>query len=163
MMARIRRVVALPVLLLLLWLLLNHSWAVEQWVLGGLLAVLAAVFSSRMRPQRARLRKPWVALRLLAVVLWDMAVSNLVVARVILGRAERRRRAQMVEIPLALRDPHGLTVLSMIITCIPGTVWADLSDDGARLTLHVLEMREDADWPQFIKTRYEAALMEIFE
>jgi multicomponent K+:H+ antiporter subunit E len=68
-----------------------------------------------------------------------------------------------VDIPLELRDPHGLAALAVIVTSTPGTVWAGLSPDGGTLTLHVLDLQDDAEWIHVIKHRYERPLMRIFE
>ena len=54
-------------------------------------------------------------------------------------------------------------MLATIVTSTPGTVWADLSQDGATLTLHVLDLRDERRWIDTIKQRYERLLMEIFE
>jgi multicomponent K+:H+ antiporter subunit E len=72
-------------------------------------------------------------------------------------------RSGFLEVPLALRDPHGLAALSTIVTSTPGTIWADLSADGAVLTLHVLDLRDERAAIATIKHRYERLLMEIFE
>ena len=42
-------------------------------------------------------------------------------------------------------------------------MWVDLSPDGATLTLHVLDLRDEQAWIDTIKQRYERLLMEIFE
>ena len=54
-------------------------------------------------------------------------------------------------------------MLAAIVTSTPGTVWADLSPDGETLTLHVLDLQDEAAWIQRIKNRYERRLMRIFE
>ncbi|HEX9772068.1 MAG TPA: Na+/H+ antiporter subunit E, partial [Steroidobacteraceae bacterium] len=90
--------------------------------------------------------------------------SNIGVGRIILGLVrERQVRSGFLAIPLDLRDPHGLAVLAMILTSTPGTIWVDLSPDGGTLTLHILDLRDEAEWIRTIKHRYERPLMEIFE
>ena len=42
-------------------------------------------------------------------------------------------------------------------------MWAGLSDAGDVLTLHVLDLRDEAGLIQSIKQRYEQPLMRIFE
>lgn len=160
---RWRSRVFLPLLLLVLWLLLNQSASAGHLLVGTALAIFAATATASMRPLRASLRHPLIALRLCGVVFLDLIHSNLAVTGVILGRQERRRRGGFVDIPLDLRDHHGLAVLGMIVTFLPGTVWTDLSADGSVLTIHVLELNDDAYWPDSIKARYEKPLMEIFE
>ena len=98
------------------------------------------------------------------MVVRDIVASNLAVARIVLGlRRVRDIRSGFLEIPLDLRDPHGLAALAMIVTATPGTVWAGLSPDGDVLTLHVLDLRDEAALVRSIKERYERPLRKIFE
>jgi multicomponent K+:H+ antiporter subunit E len=154
---------SLPLALLAMWLMLNDSLALGQWLLGIALVMFVILTSASMRPLRARLRRPWVMVRLAVHVLIDITRSNFEVLGIILGPAERRRHGGFLEIPLDLRDPHGLAMLAAIVTSTPGTVWADLSADGTVLTLHVLELKDREYWLRTIKQRYERPLMEIFE
>ena len=74
---------------------------------------------------------------------WDIVRSNFAVARIVLGLVGTRQvRSGFVQIPLDLREDHGLAVLACIVTSTPGTVWAGLSPDGATLTLHVLDLQD---------------------
>ena len=153
----------LPFVMFLLWLLLNDSVTAGQIVIGLALSVIFAIFIPRVRPLRAQLKKPAKALLLLWHVICDIVRSNITVAFIILGPPERRKYPGFMCIPLEMKDPHGLAVLSMIITATPGTVWAEISPDCSVLTLHVLELKDEAAWVYTIKQRYEVPLMEIFE
>jgi len=68
-----------------------------------------------------------------------------------------------VKIPLDLRDPHGLAMLTVIITGTPGTVWAGHDNERNELNLHVLDLEDEAVWVYKVKQHYERPLMEIFE
>lgn len=149
--------------LLLVWLLLNESLTPGSVLLGLLLALVVASILPSARPLQARVRRPLVALRLLLRVLHDVIRSNIVVTGIVLGPEHRRQRPGFIHIPLDLQDPHGLAVLSMIVTATPGTVWAEISPDCRMLTLHILELEDEATWHHTIKHRYERPLMEIFE
>jgi multicomponent K+:H+ antiporter subunit E len=149
--------------LLLIWLLMNQTLSFGEVVLGAVLAAGVAWASAALRPLQPRLKRVHVAARLAAVVLLDILRSNIGVARVVLGLTGGKVRSGFVEIPLDMRDPHGLAVLAIIVTSTPGTVWVGLSADGSRLTLHVLDFRDEADWIDWIKNRYERPLMSIFE
>ena len=118
--------------------------------------------------------KPWDATHSADVVLCDDASrvlllieivkSNIAVGRIVLGLVrDREIRSGFLDIPLELRDPHGLAALATIITATPGTVWAGQSDDGTRLTLHVLDLDDEQRWIAYIKQRFEAPLRRIFE
>ena len=158
-----RRWLAHPVLSLLIgavWLLLQGSvtaatllWAV---LLGVALPWLAAPFLST----GTRLHAGLAAVRLLGVVLWDIVVANLAVARLALGPAGRPRPA-WVRVPLDLRHPHGQVLLAAIITTTPGTV-SCVIEQGAIL-VHALDCSDADALVAEIKARYEAPLRGIFE
>ena len=159
-----RRLLPSPVLslaLFALWLLLARSTAPGTLLLGALLALAVPALTAPVRPRAVRLRRPLVALRLLAVLVADSLRSNLEVGRAILGR--RQFRSDFVRVPLDLRDPSALAVLAMMITANPGTAWAELAVDRSVLLLHVLAVEDEAAIVAHIKARYERPLMEIFE
>lgn len=154
----------LVIALLAIWLVLQDTLAPAQIALGVVLSLGAVAAFAAARPVRPRLRRPVLALRLASRVLLDIVRSNFAVACIILGPVRHREiRSGFLEVPLDLRDPQGLAVLAAIITSTPGTVWAGLSGDGRTLSLHVLDLRDEAQWVRTIKERYERALIEIFE
>jgi multicomponent K+:H+ antiporter subunit E len=166
MIQRIRVAISPTVVLCLtvLWLILQQTVAPDQILLGAALAVLLAGASARLRPLRAHFRRADLAAALLLVVLWEIIQSNLAVARIVLGLVRNREvRSGFVQIPLELRDPHGLAALAAIVTATPGTVWAGLSADGKQLTLHILDIEDEQRWVAYIKERFERPLMRIFE
>lgn len=161
--ARPRRISPLLVVLLAaLWLLLNQTLAPAQLLFGILLAVVVAWASSTLRPLHARVQRLDVAAALLGIVFVEIVKSNVQVARIVLG-LKRTIRPGFLDIPLELRDPHGLAALAIIITATPGTVWSGLSADGGTLTLHVLDLDDEQRWIAYIKQRFEAPLRRIFE
>ncbi|MEY1660878.1 Na+/H+ antiporter subunit E [Isoalcanivorax beigongshangi] len=150
--------------LLVMWLLLNDSFSVGQILLGALLAWGIPAATRRMQPVRARkVRRLGVALKLACVVTHDIVQSCIQVTGVIWGRREKRCRSGFMTLPLELRSPHGLAVLSCIISSTPGTAWVELSEDRRLLMIHVLDLDDEDAWATLIKTRYERPLMEIFE
>ena len=156
---------ASPVLILTLagaWLLLNQSLTIAHLALGIALAIVLARAASTLRPLQARLRRIDVAAMLLLVVLQDIVLGNVAVARIVLGLSPPMRSG-FLDIPLDLRDPHGLAALGAIVTATPGTVWSGLSPDGNTLTLHVLDLRDEQQLIRSIKDRYEKPLRRIFE
>lgn len=162
----IRRILPWPLtslFLLAMWLLLNQTLSLGHILLGTLLAIGIPLWTAPLRPVRARLRRPAVALKLLGVVILDSIKSNFDVARVILGSKAKRDNSGFIRMPLALQDPHGLTTLALILTAIPGTVCIELADDKSWLLIHVLDLNDEQFWIDTIRTRYEQPLMEIFE
>jgi multicomponent K+:H+ antiporter subunit E len=150
--------------LLALWLLLNRSLSLGHVALGLMLALGVAWATSDLRPLQPTLRRTYLAVVLLAVVLRDIVRSNFNVARVVLGlRRGKELRPGFVGIPLALKDPHGLAVLACIVTSTPGTVWVGHDLEKSMLTLHVLDLVDEEAWIAFVREPYERLLREIFE
>ena len=150
-------------LLLGMWLVLGGAMTVADVLLGGLVATagvlaFAAVATPQARPLRIRL-----ALELLMLVLADVVRSNLAVAWIVLRRGDRRRKAGGGTRPLRLRNPRGLAGRACIITSTPGTAWAGYDSTAGVLTMHVLDLIDEAEWLHVIRDRYESRLVGMFE
>lgn len=158
---RISPVLALG--LTVLWLVLNQTLAPGHIVLGALLGTGVSWAGSTLRPVQAIVRRVDLGVALLFVVLMDIIRSNIGVTAIVLGlTGDREINTNFVDIPLEMRDPHGVAVLSMIVTSTPGTVWVGLSPDQGVLRLHVLDLVDEEYWVDLIKNRYERQLMRIF-
>lgn len=154
----------LAVVLFVMWLLLNNSFSLGHMVLGAILAYFVARGSLDMRPLQPTVKRLYVAVGLIGRVLVDIVRSNIGVGRVVLGLTGGRTvTAGFMGVPLDMRDPHGLAMLAIIVTSTPGTVWVEHDEQTSTLTLHVLDLQDEAQWIKTIKERYERPLMEIFE
>jgi multicomponent K+:H+ antiporter subunit E len=156
---------ALSAALFLAWLMLSESVSAGHLLLGAALALGLPPLASRWREDPSVLRAPRAAGRLAGAVLIDIVRSNLVVARLILGD-ERQITPRFVRVPLALRAPHGVVALAGIVTMTPGTLSADLSEDGRELLVHAFDVDDDAAEAALvagIKARYEAPLIAVFD
>ena len=147
-----------------LWLLLNQTVAPGHVVLALAVALSLSWLASTLRPLGARIRNVQVIPGLLAIVFADVVRSNFAVALIVLGLVRGRQvKSGFLDVPLELRDPHGLAGLAMIVTATPGTVWVDLAPDHSRVTLHILDLADEERWIRWIKNRYERPLRRIFE
>lgn len=149
-------------ILALVWLLLNNSAAPGHILLGLLLGWAIPWFTLRFWPKPVRIRRPLTLLRFIAVVLYDIVVANLVVARRILGRPDRLRPA-FVSVPLELKTDLAISLLANTICLTPGTVSARLAPDRSTLLVHGLHVPDTTALLASIKQRYEAPLKEVFE
>lgn len=148
--------------LTLTWLLLNAPPTPGNVLLALVVGLTVPAVMGALEPRRVRLRAPATLARLAILVLYDMIRSNIDVARVILGLRSGQRKTGFVTVPLELREPVGLTILAVILTATPGTLWVQYDSDTGCLLLHVLDYTEDSAWERRIKDRYERPLMEIF-
>jgi multicomponent K+:H+ antiporter subunit E len=145
-----------------LWLLLNQSISAGHLVLGVAAALVGGWAFAALQPIKARPRRLVVILGLIGTVLWDIILSNVAVALIVLGAGKRAPSSGFVEIPLELRNQYGLAALACIITSTPGTLWVDLDRTSGILTIHVLDLQDESEWVRTIKGRYEQRLLEIF-
>lgn len=147
--------------LFVMWLLLTQSFTAGQVLLGASVAFLATHITAALRPERSRARSPSAVIRLIGLVVADIIRSNFAVARIVLSPG-RQRVSGFVRFPIELRDSFGLTVLALIITATPGTMWVEFNRSRSELLVHVLDLIDEDEWVQLIKRRYESLLMEIF-
>lgn len=153
-----------PLLSLLLgvsWLLLSASLAPAH--------LLAALLIGWGVPRLVRpflgpaSRVAWAPACALAVrVLWDIVVSNITVARLVLGPQDRLQPAWL-RVPLATDHPLVNSLLASIITTTPGTVSATLDEARREILVHALDCTDVEAAVRDIKQRYEAPLMRIFQ
>ncbi len=160
----LRRIFPSPVLsftVVAFWMVMSSSFDLGQLVLGLVLGVVIPLFAARLDREFARLGSLRPIPKLLAVVLWDILVSNLRVAAQVLGREEKLKPG-FIWVPLDIANIHGIAALTSFITLTPGTVSAALSEDRRHLLVHVLHLEDPNALINEIKSRYEAPLMEIF-
>lgn len=160
----LNRILPHPVLsfiLWIVWLLLNNTMAAGHVVLGLILAILIPLLSSNFWPEKVRIYAPFTLMKYLAMVLYDIVIANMVVAKLILGRNDTLKPA-FFHIDLELQTPLGISLLANTISLTPGTVSCDLSEDQHRLLVHALHVDDIPDMIKQIKKRYESPLIKVF-
>jgi len=151
-------------LLLAIWLLLNQSIEPGHLLVGTLLAVAVPALTRSLRPLGdPRIHRPLTLFRLLGMALVEIVRSCFNVSRVILALKAQGLQSQFILVPLDIRDPYGLALLSCLINSTPGTVWVEIVPGRHELALHVFDLKDEQWWIDTIKNRYERPLIEIFE
>ena len=153
----------LTFLLTLVWMLLANSPSLNSLVFGLFLGIVIPFITQPYWPDRPILRNWPMVMEYILVVLWDIVVANITVARIILFKRDADRQPNWICVPLELRTPEAITVLAGTITMTPGTVSADLSSEGHNLLVHCLDAPDPEAVRDEIKHRYERRLKEIFE
>ena len=151
----------LSALLALSWLLLTHSLAPVHLLSAALIGLIVPRLLHEALPPAPRIRAI-PALRLMGVVLWDIVLSNITVARLVLGRMDRPQPA-WVPVPLDLQHPTAIALFASIITTTPGTVSCTVDEQGRRIWVHALDCSDPTQAAADIKARYETPLRDIFE
>lgn len=147
--------------LALMWLLLSGI-SPGQVVLAAGVGTGASHALAALGEASPAIRR-WLAVPELAgIVLYDILLSNIGVARVLLG-AKREGAPGFVAVPLRTRHPSALAILSIVVTSTPGTAWIDYDAVRNEVLIHVFDLVDEAEWRHLIAQRYERLLMEIFQ
>ena len=150
-------------LLAVVWTLLQNNVSAGMVVFGFILGIIIPWMTSIWWPESPRGFHMGRMIRYSIVVIWDILVANVQVAWIVLTVPNSKLKPAWIVIPLELRQPEAITVLAGTITLTPGTVSADLSDEGHSLLVHVLHTDDPDAVCHDINTRYQQRLKEIFE
>ena len=143
------------------WLMLAHS------ISSGniFIAIILAIFIPRL-VSNFIVRTPHIhwklAVKLFFVVLWDIIISNIRMAKLVLGPTDRLH-PKWFRVPLDTNHEQVNSLLAMIITTTPGTVSAGIDQERGDILVHALSTEDTEADVQDIKKRYEAPLIAIFD
>lgn len=143
------------------WLLMAKSYSAGTLFMALLLAWTMPLVAARLDREFARLSSLWILPRLGVMLMWDIIVSNITVARQVLG-PQSALKSQFIWVPLELTNIHGISALASIMTLTPGTVTAELSEDRRFLLVHCLNVDDPQALIADIKQRYELPMRKVF-
>ena len=152
----------LTILLTLVWTLLQNEVTSGMVVFGIILGIVIPWGTSAWWPDMPVGIRPGKLFTYSLMVMWDIVVANIQVAWIVISVPNVKLKPTWIVIPLELRQPEAITMLAGTITLTPGTVSADLSDQGHSLLVHVLHTDDPDAVRDDIKNRYERRLQEIF-
>lgn len=154
---------SLTILLTIVWVALQNNVTAGMVVFGIILGIVIPRITAVWWPDRPGGLRLGKALSYIMLVMWDIIVANIHVAWIILTKSNAQMQPAWVEVPLDLKTPEAITVLAGTITLTPGTVSADLSNEGHSLLVHALDAPDPDAVRDEIKERYERRLKEIFQ
>lgn len=145
------------------WLMMVNSVDPGSLVLAGIIAIAIPLLTRRFWPDYPRVRSRWALLRLLGIFTYDIIISNIQVARLILG-PKKKLTPGFLQIPLEPSHPLVIALFANMISLTPGTVSSNVSGDQKVLLVHMLNLESGKaqEEAQAIKERYETPLREIF-
>lgn len=158
-----RRLVPHPFLSILLgivWILLAGDLGLGSLVMAVFLAL--GIGWIVPRPQAPRIIRPLALIAYGGLVVWDVIIASVQVARIIVFMPKDQIKSAFIAIPIDLPSPQAITILAGTITLTPGTLTADISSDGRVLLIHALHAPDPVATRDDIKSRYEARLKRIF-
>lgn len=152
----------LTLILAIIWMLLQNEVSAGMAVFGIILGIIIPWGTSIWWPDTPKGFRLSKMITYSFMVMWDILVANIQVAWIVLTVPNAKLKPAWIVIPLELREPEAITVLAGTITLTPGTVSADLSDQGHSLLVHVLHTDDPDAVRDEITSRYQRRLLEIF-
>ncbi|NHB56747.1 Na+/H+ antiporter subunit E [Acinetobacter shaoyimingii] len=148
------------VIVALSWLMLGHSAEAFDFIVAFILAI---VIPKLIQPFIVRTPNiHWIlAIKLMFIVIWDIILCNVKVAKQVLGPT-KNLHPKWYRVPLESDHEQVNSLLAMIITTTPGTVSAGIDQERGDILVHSLSTDDPEADIQEIKNRYEAPLMAIF-
>lgn len=148
-------------LLFFSWLMLQHSFSVGNIILATLMSWIIPKLLHKFIIPTPKIN--WLeASKLFFVVVWDIIVCNVRVAKLVLGPVNDLH-PQWFRVPLDTNHDQVNSLLAMIITTTPGTVTAGVDLQRGDILVHSLNITSDIESEILdIKTRYEQSLIRIF-
>ena len=152
----------LTLILAIVWVLLQNEVTAGMAVFGVILGILIPWATSVWWPDTPQGFRMGKMVAYSFFVIWDIIVANIQVAWIVISVPNAKLKPAWIVVPLELKQPEAITLLAGTITLTPGTVSADLSDEGHSLLVHVLHTDDPDSVREDIKHRYERRLLEIF-
>jgi len=152
----------LTLILAIVWVLLQNDVSAGMVVFGVILGILIPWATSIWWPDTPQGFRMGKMVSYSFLVIWDIVVANIQVAWIVLTVPNSKLKPAWIVVPLEVKQPEAITLLAGTITLTPGTVSADLSDQGHSLLVHVLHTEDPDGVRDEIKQRYERRLLEIF-
>lgn len=147
-------------IVLISWLMLQHSLS-----LGNIFLAILLGWGIPKLLQNFIVCTPNInwqeAGKLFFVVLWDIVICNIRVAKLVLG-STKQLHPQWFRVPLETNHDQVNSLLAMIITTTPCTVTAGIDQQRGDILVHSLSATDAEFEIQDIKTRYEQPLIRIF-
>lgn len=152
----------LSLTLVFIWFCLANKITLGHFLLGGFLAIIVPILTAPYWPGRPTVGSPIKLFKYSLLVMWDILLANIDVAKIILFKPKADIRSHWIVVPLRLTSPEAITLLAGTITMTPGTISTMLSADASAILVHCLHTDDPDGVRDEIQSRYEDRLLEIF-
>ena len=113
MLARIFPHPVLTAGLIVIWLLLVNQIKVGSLVMAAMLGTAIPLLTEAYWPNRPRIRSLPALAGYAVLVVWDIILANIIVARIILFKPNDQIQTRWITVPLDLRTPEA--IVSMLL------------------------------------------------
>jgi multicomponent Na+:H+ antiporter subunit E len=152
--------ILLNVFLAFIWMFLQNDYSSSSFFIGYLLGLLIMLAYRRFFTSRFYLVRVWAVIKLLALFLKELVLSNISVLKHILSPTLNIKPG-IFALKTELTKDWEITILANLITLTPGTLVVDVSLDRQTLYIHAMDIPEKHEAIDSIKNTFERAIMEV--
>lgn len=149
------------ILLAVMWAAVTGSFTLVNLVFGFVLGSLALYIIREQVGTKAYLNKSFKLLSLAALFLYELVLSAVRVARVVLS-PRLDLKPGIFAYPLTVDRDFEITLLANLITLTPGTLSVDVSDDRKVLFVHCIDVPDVEAAIADIRNGFERKILEAF-
>ncbi|WP_145467218.1 Na+/H+ antiporter Mnh2 subunit E [Staphylococcus pettenkoferi] len=157
------RQVVLNVIIAFLWVLFQdeESFKFSTFFVGYLIGVIVIYILHRFFGQEFYLKKVWVAIKFLAVYLYQLTTSSLSIINYILFKT-RDMNPGMVTYETSLKNDWEIAFLTILVIITPGSTVIRISDEKKKFFIHAIDVSEE-EKAKLLKSirQYEDLILEV--
>lgn len=125
------------------WIVISEGWQWDSLLVGALCSATVVMLNSDLfwgkgDLPRFTLRRTWIMIQLLGILLVEVVKANIDVLKIVLGPQIECRQGVVVYCP-TLKHKWLRVMLANFITLTPGTMTLDV--EGDCFNVHLLDMR----------------------
>lgn len=157
------RQVVLNVIIAFLWVLFQdeETFKFSTFFAGYLIGVIVIYILHRFFGQEFYLKKVWVAIKFLAVYLYQLTTSSLSIINYILFKT-RDMNPGMVTYETSLKNDWEIAFLTILVIITPGSTVIRISDEKKKFFIHAIDVSEE-EKAKLLKSirQYEDLILEV--
>lgn len=157
------RQVVLNAIIAFLWVLFQdeESFKFSTFFAGYLIGVIVIYILHRFFGQEFYLKKVWVAIKFLAVYLYQLTTSSLSIINYILFKT-RDMNPGMVTYETSLKNDWEIAFLTILVIITPGSTVIRISDEKKKFFIHAIDVSEE-EKAKLLKSirQYEDLILEV--
>jgi multicomponent Na+:H+ antiporter subunit E len=147
--------------LTLLWMMLNRDTSLLNGILGFVLGAIVVEMGMRAAGKKAYISRLWSFIRFAGYFLYILVKANLDVAWEIITPGYHMK-PRMIRYDVTGLTSIQVTTLANAITLTPGTLSADINDEGNMLYIHAMYADKKSDATKDLDELRDKLLKHVF-
>lgn len=148
------------IMLTLAWAALSGDFSELNLGIGFIIGYLVLFFFRNAVGAASYIAKAPLTVALMALFLWELLLSSLNVAYIVIT-PKQRQRPGILAVPLDARTDTEITLFANLVSLTPGTLSLHVSNDKKTLYVHVLDIDDPDKVRQKIKRGLERRVIEV--